>query len=488
MFKFIRFVSKKTLNTYIFIKAVLKVYYLIAPLITMKFIDSVMQKDLEKLKFFALLNISIFLVGQYLDYLLDVFMGKAYSESYINIFKEINYNLENYNLITEKLDEEKINQEIGQNFELIKPFIFEYPINIVFSVITIILIFLISFQLSPLIAVLMIIVVPVSAYISYKYGRIISNYASDHLEDMEEVKGYMVDQYKLTKEERFLNVKQLTPLDKFFNRFSNNLLKKTKAEAFINNILIYGMLNAAILATGILSGWLVFIDKITIGVFTAFQIYISQFWTPIEFLFEARSNYLSVKPAINNFQEFLNLSKIELFDEKINNIKLFNYVGLDENGVELHNPLTLNLERNTLNVIMGDNGVGKTTLIEGILNITDRYEGKILINDKSPEKLSNDIVYIPGNSYISKYGILKNRYNGSLGQKKLAQIELALKTDKSVYIFDEPTNYLDVNNKIIVLNKIKDLLSMNKIVIIVTHDELITKNDNINLIKIGAKR
>jgi ABC-type multidrug transport system ATPase subunit len=248
------------------------------------------------------------------------------------------------------------------------------------------------------------------------------------------------------------------------------------------------MLNAAILATGILSGWLVFIDKITIGVFTAFQIYISQFWTPIEFLFEARSNYLSVKPAINNFQEFLNLSKIELFDEKINNIKLFNYVGLDENGVELHNPLTLNLERNTLNVIMGDNGVGKTTLIEGILNITDRYEGKILINDKSPEKLSNDIVYIPGNSYISKYGILKNRYNGSLGQKKLAQIELALKTDKSVYIFDEPTNYLDVNNKIIVLNKIKDLLSMNKIVIIVTHDELITKNDNINLIKIGAKR
>ncbi|MDF5361702.1 hypothetical protein P3687_25625, partial [Vibrio parahaemolyticus] len=189
-------------------------------------------------------------------------------------------------------------------------------------------------------------------------------YASDHLEDMEEVKGYMVDQYKLTKEERFLNVKQLTPLDKFFNRFSNNLLKKTKAEAFINNILIYGMLNAAILATGILSGWLVFIDKITIGVFTAFQIYISQFWTPIEFLFEARSNYLSVKPAINNFQEFLNLSKIELFDEKINNIKLFNYVGLDENGVELHNPLTLNLERNTLNVIMGDNGVGKTTLIE----------------------------------------------------------------------------------------------------------------------------
>jgi ABC-type multidrug transport system fused ATPase/permease subunit len=194
----------------------------------MKFIDSVMQKDLEQLKFFALLNISIFLVGQYLDYLLDVFMGKAYSESYINIFKEINYNLENYNLITEKLDEEKINQEIGQNFELIKPFIFEYPINIVFSVITIILIFLISFQLSPLIAVLMIIVVPVSAYISYKYGRIISNYASDHLEDMEEVKGYMVDQYKLTKEERFLNVKQLTPLDKFFNRFSNNLLKKRR--------------------------------------------------------------------------------------------------------------------------------------------------------------------------------------------------------------------------------------------------------------------
>lgn len=487
MFKFMKYVSKKTITIYIIISSILKIYYLSVPLVSMKFIDSVIEKDFVKLKFFACLNIIIFLIGQYLDYLLDIFIGKAYSESYTNVFKTVNGNLMEYNIKTEKLDEVKINQEIGQNFELIKPFIFQYPIKLIFSIITITLIFIISYRLSPIIAMLIILVVPMSVFISLKYGKRISDYSSNHLEDMEEIKGFMVDQYKLSKEERFLNVKQLSTLEQFFKRFSKNMMRKTKVEAFVNNILMYGMLNGVILVTQILSGYLVYDNKITIGMLTAFQIYVSQFWTPIEFLFEIRSNYLSAKPAIDSFQGFLNLPKMKLIDEKIDSFKLVNYIGLDENGVELHPPLTLNFESSVLNIIIGDNGVGKTTLIEALLNITDRYKGEILINDKILKELSNDVVYIPANHYISKYGIVKDKYSGSLGQRKLAQIDLALKTNKSVYIFDEPTNYLDINNKKMILDKIKELLFRNKMVIIVTHDELITKNDKINLIQIKKK-
>ena len=138
---------------------------------------------------------------------------------------------------------------------------------------------------------------------------------------------------------------------------------------------------------------------------------------------------------------------------------------------------------------MGDNGIGKTTLIEAIMNLTTRYEGEILINgktlDKSLNLLFNDLVYIPANPLISEYGNLKDKIKGSSGQKKLAQLEHAIKTDKSLYIFDEPTNFLDKQVKDKVLNLIMDLNKKGKLVVVISHDEIFMKNSNFNLIRIN---
>ena len=225
-------------------------------------------------------------------------------------------------------------------------------------------------------------------------------------------------------------------------------------------------------------------NRITIGMLSAFQIYVSQFWTPVESLFEIRREYLSAKPALSSFKSFLELPKMSFDDDKVNSLKLVDYIGLDENKSELHHPITFEFKENSLNVISGDNGVGKTTLLEALLNLTDRYKGHVLINDKSLENLSGDMVYIPSSHHISKYGILRDKSKSSLGQKKLAQINLALKTDKSVYIFDEPTNYLDSGNKKIILDRIEGLLAPNKIIVVVSHDELIIQKEGISLLDI----
>ncbi|NVF11194.1 hypothetical protein HV819_04200 [Anaerococcus sp. AGMB00486] len=99
--------------------------------------------------------------------------------------------------------------------------------------------------------------------------------------------------------------------------------------------------------------------------------------------------------------------------------------------------------------------------------------------------LYKDIVYIPSEPIISQYGILNKVYNGSSGQKKLAQLELVSKTRRSAYIFDEPTNFLDEKVKIHVLNLIESLLEKDAIVIIISHDNIFKENGNYNVINLS---
>lgn len=152
-------------------------------------------------------------------------------------------------------------------------------------------------------------------------------------------------------------------------------------------------------------------------------------------------------------------------------------------------PFSQNIEKGKINLIVGDNGIGKTTLVEDIMNLTRRYEGEILINgkpvDKSSGILFDDLVYIPANPLISEYGNLIDKLKGSSGQKKLSQLKHAIRTDKSLYIFDEPTNFLDKEVKGRVLDLIRGLTSKGKLVIVISHDQVFMDASDVNLIRIN---
>lgn len=155
-----------------------------------------------------------------------------------------------------------------------------------------------------------------------------------------------------------------------------------------------------------------------------------------------------------------------------------NFECLSNKGKVLNEKISMKFDNKNINIISGDNGVGKTTVIESILNYTDRYNGDILINGRILKESYYDMVYISSDYNISNFGLLSDKINFSSGQKKKAQIELALNTDKSVYIIDEPTNFLDEENKIKIANMINELYFKKKIVILITHDSEI-----INMIK-----
>ncbi|UOU97640.1 ABC transporter ATP-binding protein [Chryseobacterium daecheongense] len=172
-------------------------------------------------------------------------------------------------------------------------------------------------------------------------------------------------------------------------------------------------------------------------------------------------------------------------------------------------------------LLIGNNGVGKTTLIKSILHQVSLLNGEILINNKNVKTLSVKeiaeniaVVFskslIPQNYTVEdlislgkyiyypfyfelkkkdrdevseiireldlseyKYTLLKNLSDGNL-QK--AFIGRALTQNSPVIILDEPTTHLDEKNKIIILKTLRKLAKeQNKLILFSSHDWRLAK-------------
>ena len=172
-------------------------------------------------------------------------------------------------------------------------------------------------------------------------------------------------------------------------------------------------------------------------------------------------------------------------------------------------------------LLIGNNGVGKTTLIKSILNQIPTLKGDIFINDKNVKKLTDKeiaeriaVVFskaqIPANYTtedlisLGKFIHLPYYYklekenledvNNIISQLKLEEyrttslqklsdgnlqkafIGRALAQNSPVIILDEPTTHLDEENKIIILKLLRDLAKYhNKIILFSSHDWRLAK-------------
>ena len=172
-------------------------------------------------------------------------------------------------------------------------------------------------------------------------------------------------------------------------------------------------------------------------------------------------------------------------------------------------------------LLIGNNGVGKTTLIKSILNQIPTLKGDIFINNKNVKKLSDKeiaeqiaVVFaksqIPANYttedlislgkfiHLPYYYKLEKEHlkdvNNIISQLKLEEyrttslqklsdgnlqkafIGRALAQNSPVIILDEPTTHLDEENKIIILKLLRDLAkNHDKIILFSSHDWRLAK-------------
>ena len=177
--------------------------------------------------------------------------------------------------------------------------------------------------------------------------------------------------------------------------------------------------------------------------------------------------------------------------------------------------LSLFVERNTINAILGANGKGKSTLLDCVVGINEYQQGEILIDGKnrkeySDKEFAREVAYISqttiinidysvrefilfgrnpylnlgqspsendyalAESYADKIGIThlldKSITKISGGERQLAFICRALVQESNVFIFDEPLSALDFGNQNKLLMMFKELKQEGKTIIFTTHN------------------
>lgn len=179
------------------------------------------------------------------------------------------------------------------------------------------------------------------------------------------------------------------------------------------------------------------------------------------------------------------------------------------------------LELGEICLLIGNNGVGKTTLIKSILHQIPTLEGEIFLQNKSIKSLSSKeiaeqiaVVFsksqIPANYTLTDlislgkyihypyYFELKNKDKKNVeeiieslnltqykdfplqklsdGNLQKAFIGRALAQNSPMIILDEPTTHLDEENKIIILKLLRNLAkTYNKLILFSSHDWRLSK-------------
>lgn len=173
-------------------------------------------------------------------------------------------------------------------------------------------------------------------------------------------------------------------------------------------------------------------------------------------------------------------------------IKDFNYK-FKNNSECLFKNLKLEFSNDDVNIIIGSNGVGKSTLLDCIADVDnlrdDSFEnfpdkesiayqlqgvpfiGEVTV--KSTIQLLRDIDYSPNNKFeIPTY--IKELYNQKMGDLSSGQRRIVLiygisLLNRELYLFDEPESGLDPSMAEQAIEIINNLNSTNKKIIMTTH-------------------
>lgn len=448
---------------------------LVNPYATKNFIDEISTGHTERFIYYVIVLFLLFVLSQLSEFFSDLLRGKSEKEVWGKIITTSRNCYCIYDPREKTESRENVNQQLGQSYELIKDFSAYYSVQLVTNFIQEIGIICILFFVSPLNAVLVLLFVPFFILISNRYGDKLAKYGELTVSSMGKCRNFISDLVELSFVERFRKHSLLKPIENILTEYNEHKMKQVKAEAIFSNFLSYAFLNFMIVLSLVISGIQVLKGQITLGSLYAIQLYVSRFWSPVELFVCFYKDFASSKNIIAEFINFFSKDTIDYTESPISSIELKNYISLDAQGNSLHRPVNHVFMSNKINVIVGDNGIGKTSLVLSMLGLSERHSGEIIFPDFPQNK---SFVYSPATPLYSEFYNIPVAHGSSMGQLKIAQLERDFTEDKSVYIFDEPTNFLDQEKKGYVREQLENLCRKGKIVILVTHDKDMIRDED----------
>ena len=490
-----------------------KILLIVIPLATKYLINTISSKSsFENFKFWIYISLG-------LDFIFMLILSLRY---FIQNKIEITANREIKRDISEKLLYTSLNeiagkengyfiQRFNQDINNIKDLIIFEPVTLFINTFYIIAVFIILFKLNIYFALALLIFFPIFFVLQKFFSPKISKLEKEisiQNEDLNSRFEELVDgnyHIRLSRSIIYAIKRIKNSLDKIFNLE----VKKSKLDIFYDFLLVTGLMNLMQLMPYLIGGFFVFKSQLSIGDITAFALYSSGLWDPIELIMGFPKKYAGEKVSLNRLYEILNLE-----DECKDGLKIDSFESLNIEGLsfsyekrEIFKDLNLKVKKGDKIGILGSNGSGKTSLLNILSCINRDYKGDIYLNgnnlrDYSFLTATSRICLVPAEAFIFNDSIAGNIKLGrdiclndfsyltssleaknkdlnldiknikstlSSGEKKLIQLTRCLSLESDLYLLDEPLNYVDENFKKIIMNYIKDNFK-DKTLIIISHE------------------
>lgn len=386
----------------------------------------------------------------------------------------------------------RVNDCVTVSMTIAKFFLTILP-DICISALGIVILFYINWKLSILFIVslffcglLMIITYKKVYELEHNNAMLYSDYYSQLIDI---IRGFLT--IKSLRSEEYFKCKTF----KLFDDYTNGSLRK---ETYITKISILQTLFVTYANLLILFFGIIMVEKniLSLGnlvIFSSITGLIENIFTrSINFQFDLENFIVSYNRLTQLF--------IQRKKDKINNdrneieIITLKNVNISYGEIKVLENISLKIE-DKYTIINGKSGTGKTSFAKVLSGLENHYVGKIAVNNSNPDKYFNSIVYISNNSdifegtirdnlcngkiildsYLKKvckdfcvdkiikqknigldYKIVSNQTNLSTGEKQRIALARAVLSNPAVLILDEALSNIDIENKRIILNNIKN--------------------------------
>ncbi|UYP01306.1 ABC transporter ATP-binding protein/permease [Oceanotoga sp. DSM 15011] len=479
-------------------------------------------KNLFFMGVIMIISLSINVINTYINTKMSNDLKKSLKVKMLT--KILNMNLKKFDSFQKGELIEKTDKDVGIFSDILTGELYSLIIDIG----KVVFIGYILFKINFFMAMILILIFPLSLYINNIFGRILRKKQEKFKKQRDFYMNYFQEILNGFKTIKIFDFKS-NILKNFENHLTKifdlnlNIMLFSSFGGFIGNFIgITG--NLLIILIGIK---FIINGKITLGSLVAFNSYSGIFSNSLFKLSGINKKIQLYLVSINRVFEILineeeiNETKKYLYSKEfkediiIKNL-YFKYNKKDEFILKIND---MKFKKNKINVIKGINGSGKTTLACILSGLYNDYDGEIYVGKNelktiNNESILNNIIFITQDFYFFNGTILENLmldkfdidekeikiacnkanidsyieklplkyntligYNGinfSEGQKQRLIFARALLRERQIYIFDEITSFLDNKSEKIILKSLK-YLSKEKTIILISHKESVFK-------------
>ncbi len=348
--------------------------------------------------------------------------------------------------------------------------------------------FAFAFYVAPQLTLFIIPFLFLNLFLNHKFGTKFKFLTKERHEKTADLQGYLNNLI-----ENYLPIRIFNLTEKIIHKFAfilrkflKFLTKLTIISAGVNNItaLIQIVMQLGLL---LLAGFEILNNRLTIGSYLGFS---SIFWYLISSLETFYSAIITIKETAGEIERMEELTQGKynfVSSTKMDNTKIvFKNVKLSLNNKKLIKFPNFEIEKNEKVLIVGENGVGKTSLLYTVTGLYSPSDGEVLLPDRNRISFSFASPLLLEGSVLDNLDILgvkrekidnilkmfnineikfKNVNSLSSGERKKIDLIRCLLKDSDIYIFDEPFNHLDLESQKIFINILTNYLK-NKTVII----------------------